>query len=847
MSFFRSKRGAVAIAVAVILALFLIHPGANQLRTRIARTIGQALERQVDISSVSIRLLPTPAFELQNFVVHEDPAFGAEPTLRASEVTATLRLTSLLRGRLEIARLSLTEPSINLVRNTIGRWNLEDMLERAGQTHVAPTNKNKTETRPGFPYIEASLARINFKFGQEKKPYTLTESDFSVWQDSENTWGMRLKARPVRTDFNLSDTGTVRIQGSWQRAASLRDTPLQFALQWNDGQLGQATTLWYGSDQGWRGTVSISAALTGTAANLAVHSDAAVEDFRRYDLDGGSPLRLTVQCDAHYAPLEQKLSAVSCHTPVAGGFIALEGATSGYGNTRAYDLRFTAQNIPMQSLVAFARHTKKNIPPDLIATGMLDAAFQFQRENHAGGSRITWTGKGQTQNFGISSIFTETNLFLDTVPFSVSPGAAEDSRNRSHRQPDAWTNIAAEPHLEVGPFKLSLGRPAPVVVNGVSSRSEYALSLQGDTSIQRLLQLARSVGLPAARPNADGTAKLDMQIAGSWSAFSPATILGNAQLRSVHAEVRGMNQPLEIASANIALTPNEVAVKNVVASLAGGAWRGSLALPRGCTIPAQCLVRFTLHADTIALDEWSALLSAHPGRRPWYHLFASNPQAGNSYLLGLHATGELTASRLVLPKLTASDVSAEVKLENGILRLSDLEGEVLGGRHTGEWSADFTVKPPKYAGSGSLRDINLDQLSQTMHQEWITGVGTATYRTTAAGLTASELMASANASLKVEELEGTLPHIVLDNEMGPLRMRKFTALVLMQDGKFEIADGNLDAPGGAYQVTGTVSLSGVLNLKLTRAHAGGFSIVGPLGAPSVAQATAAEARVALKP
>jgi len=32
-------------------------------------------------------------------VIYEDPAFGAEPMLRAPEVTAVVRLTSLLRGR----------------------------------------------------------------------------------------------------------------------------------------------------------------------------------------------------------------------------------------------------------------------------------------------------------------------------------------------------------------------------------------------------------------------------------------------------------------------------------------------------------------------------------------------------------------------------------------------------------------------------------------------------------------------------------------------------------------------------------------------------------------------------
>jgi len=44
--------------------------------------------------------------------------------VRAQDVSAAIRFRPLFRGRLEIAGLSATEPSINLVRNDQGRWNL---------------------------------------------------------------------------------------------------------------------------------------------------------------------------------------------------------------------------------------------------------------------------------------------------------------------------------------------------------------------------------------------------------------------------------------------------------------------------------------------------------------------------------------------------------------------------------------------------------------------------------------------------------------------------------------------------------------------------------------------------
>jgi AsmA protein len=210
----------VAAIAALLLILFLFRPGVYRLRNRIAITIGSGLGRRVALDSVRLRLLPRPGFDLEGLVIYDDPAFSAEPMIRAQEVSAAIRFRSLLRGRLEIATLSATEPSINLVRNDQGRWNLASLIERNAQIPAAPTGKPASERRPAFPYLEAGHARVNFKIGQTKKSYALMDADVALWQDSENSWAARIKAEPVRTDFNLTDTGLVQINATWQRAQS---------------------------------------------------------------------------------------------------------------------------------------------------------------------------------------------------------------------------------------------------------------------------------------------------------------------------------------------------------------------------------------------------------------------------------------------------------------------------------------------------------------------------------------------------------------------------------------------------------------------------------------------------
>lgn len=843
MRFWRSRRGVFTLGVVLVLALFLVRPGANQLKARIVNSISLALGRPVDVAAVKLRLLPQPGFDLENFVVHDDPAFGAEPMLRASEVTASLRITSLLRGRLEIARLNLTEPSLNLVQNAAGHWNLENLIERAAKIPVAPTSKAKTERRQGFPYIEADRGRINFKFGPEKKPYALTEADFALWQDSENAWGVRLKAQPMRTDFNLSDTGTVTVDGSWQRAATLRNTPLQFTLQWDRAQLGQFTKLAYGNDKGWRGSLKLSATLTGTPANLAIAAAAAVGDFRRYDIFGGGDLRLAARCSGRYSSLDRTLSEVACSAPVGeGGAITLAGSVGGPFSSRNYDLSLAARDLPIQSLMAFARHAKQGMPDDLIATGQLDGNVKLRRGANSGAREVTWEGSGQTSGFDLSSKLTNTELVLGRIPFALS--TAKDQKSAA-----TLREVVAPPaqvHLVVGPFNLALGRPAPATVRGWASRSGYAFVVQGDVQVQRLLQLARIVGIPTPQPAAEGWAKVDLQIAGGWSGFVAPKAVGKAQLHSIHAEVRGLNAPLEVASANLLLTSEQIEVQNLTASIAETSWRGSLALPRQCAVPDSCPVRFDLHADEIATDRLNQVINPHVRKQPWYH-FLSSSAPGVPYLLTVHAVGKLAANRVVVHKLVGNRVSANVDLNKGKLRLSDLRGDVLGGKHIGEWEADFTAKPPEYSGGGTLERIALDQLSENMGDDWITGSATATYRGRTSGLDAIELFASASSTLKVEAWDGLLRHVALGEGTGPLQMHHLVAHLFLHDGGFEIQEGKLETPGASYQISGTASLNRVLNVKLTHEGATGFNITGTLTEPHVSPILNAETQAALKP
>lgn len=830
------------LALFLVLALFLLRPGASRLKSRIITSISAAVGRPVDIGAVHIQLLPRPGFDIDNLVVYDDSEFGAEPMLRANEVTAILRLASLLRGRLEISRLDLTEPSLNLVHSASGRWNLEALLEHSSQIPLAPTSKSKTESRSGFPYIEATSGRINFKSGAEKRPYALTNADFSLWQDSENAWGIRLKAQPVRTDLNLTDMGMVRVNGTWQRAQTFRDTPLQFSLEWNRAQLGQFTKLFTGNDKGWRGTIVVDVDMSGTPGSLKISSTASIDDFRRYDITSGKAMRLGAHCDGKYSNVTHDFHEVLCSAPVGNGLLTLTG-DMGLPGSHQFAVMLRALNVPASAALVLAERSRKNLPDDLEADGTLRADISMQ-ENAAAGEPLQLKGGGQFTEFRLTSAANRADLILDSVPFSVTDGSSDrEPHTRTTHVKPAGLRMPPGPRIEIGPVEVGQARFNAAKVGGWINREGYKFALSGEMDIAQAIRLGRLVGVSVWSTSAEGIALTDLQLAGVWSGlngggagagFLGPQLTGNLKLRNGEIDPRDLGSPVEITSADIQVSPDQMTISKLNAKAAGASWSGSLQMPRGCG--AACTVSLTLNANQIVLTQLVEWLNPSAKKRPWYQVLEPSSHNGPALASILHLAGRVSTDQFVIRGISAKHVSAKINLEDGKLQIADLNADLLGGKLQGVWTADFSEKQALCRTSGKISGAELDGFARAMSDSWIAGTASATYDLS--GKCFGEFWQSAEGTLRVDMKNGVFPHLRIGDSNAPLRVTHLSGDADVASSKIQIKDAKLDSPEGKFLVAGSASFQRELDFKLTPVAGGGtggtsYTITGSLAAPQV--------------
>ncbi len=819
----RKRRLSIIAAIAIaILAVAAIVPGTIEMgrhKARLAETLRIELGRDVTIGTVHLRVLPEPGFTIERFTIADDARFGAEPFLRAESVEADLRLTSLWHGRIEIAKISFENPSLNLVRNANGHWNLESLLIRASQIPSAPTPQAHAEARPRFPYIEATAGRINFKSGAVRSVYALTEADFSFWLESDNQWNARLEAKPFRTDMPITDTGLFKLQARLGRAPVLGEMPLEGRVTVEDAQLGQVSKLLFGSDEGWRGTLAAEFSARGRLDQLQVASKLRMTQFRRFDVAAGDTINLAADCSSKWV-FEQgrrSLNGLACSAPIGDGTLAVHGDYSVGDRGAAYNLILQAHAVPADQLALIYRNARQNVAPDLQAHGHAEGSFSFTK-GIEGPERID--GWGELSGLRIeSSRLGAPFEVAESIRLTTQPSTPVNTSHTKTRLSPQESDAMAQ-GITVSPFNArEIG-----TVSGTLSSASYQLAINTDADVPALLRFGQTFGLAVPFSVQQGHAKGDLSIRGGWTGYKHATVAGELTLANI---VSGSDaKEIHIDSAHLFLSDNIAQIRDLHASFPSASFSatGSVAVARPCAVALDCNYVADIQIAQFDLAKMQPLFASDTGvfrnlftRSSW---FERNRQT----LARLKISGTVRIGHLQGGKVVAYNAATAFRLSDSKLTLSHTAADGFGGSLKSETAVlDLSGVAPSYTVSASLNRLNLGSLLDLFADANITGTLDANVQLQMDGVSVSELSQSAIGTADVQLVNG-----ILGQGQDAFHYRRLMGKLNIADQRITLAKTNATgAAGKPWQASGNVSFARTMNLEFTRGN-DHISVIGPV-------------------
>lgn len=703
-------------------ALSLIAHTGSAHRLITAR-LAQALGRNVEVSYYDWRWLPSPGVVAHYVTIGEDPRFGNEYFLRAQSVAASPRWGALLSGRLELGSLVLMDPSLNLVRNSDGKWNVESWLPSPALSKPTLFGPHAPGPAAQLSRIEIQRGRINFSRGPDRHPFALADLEGSIEQESPGRWRIELEASPLRATVHLQDTGLIRVTG-FISGTSARLQPAELDVTWSDASLADVARLAMGSDPGVRGTLQMELkAKTEPVAGGAQPGAAKWAFMLGANVIAPHGWNIPERVDSPSLSIRAEASWQAGASEVLLNKLLVEGPHSSITGAGSVDwakeispeIKLDSRGVAFADLLDWYHAFQPGVAERLTADGYLKSNAELRgwplkiEKGSLNSSRSSVRMDGE-QVFEIVGLEGSANPLNGTVGGSIwlsaepAPGGIP-----IHLTGRNQTNI---PHqvLFVGAAFASKFLDARV---GRGERT-YTLEVSGALDhFERLLQSAKALGQSASN-NWDAEGGLDAKLDWVWDSGRPfPKPTGQVGLRNVELRLPLLNQPLDIVDTRIDLSPVERRITVRKASALGARWQGTaskreVAAP-GSEKPAGKLAATTAgnpaftgwtfdltadHLDAVQLDQWLG-----PRARPGWlaRLFSSEDASTNDTAFGgpsgravhpgplatLNARGNLKVGSFHLAPLVVQELRADVEMQGRDVNLSKFEAQLCGGSITG--------------------------------------------------------------------------------------------------------------------------------------------------------------------
>jgi uncharacterized protein involved in outer membrane biogenesis len=832
-------KAALAIVAAVVLAqvaasILVRTPAGHDF---LLRHLERAFGRPVEVRHFEAGVFPWLRLDAEGITVADDPSFGNEYFLRADNFSAALRWFGLLRGRFEFGTIAFSRPSLVLVRNSEGHWNLERWLPPAPR-RISPGIREYGPQAPAQPAnrlqkIVFDDGRINFKFGEDKLPFAFTGVSGSVEQSSAGRWELQLDAQPWRSGVQLQSAGTVSVRGSIA-GTSTRLQPASFSVRWQDASLADLFRLFRQQDYGVRGSLVLDGALESGAAGDAAAAQPGDWSFRvnaragqihRWDLaERNDNPRLSGGLRGRWNPGtgsivagQWLISAPRSNLRGSADFSADSGDST--------EVRVDSASIEASDLMAWYRAFHSGVSEELSADQFFSGSMKLrgwpfqiaEAKIQSDGGLLHAPGfAGPVRLGSVRGGLADGSLVIQPVTVSWNVPVAEQTAG----VPSASAVRRATPadgHRKLeGALTVNAGAhvgAVSVTGNGVEARDVLKLLSAFGHSVNHGWDLQGSAAAALRWAWAPGISR-------RWQG---AVAISNATL-----QVAGVNEPIAIGEASFVWTNSGRQVRISRAAALGANWTGTVNENAANSASGRANWNFDLHADRLDaadLDHWigprarpgwlQRLLPALLGGR------SSTPALAGDLLRHLSARGTLLVDEFAVEKIQVKNLRANLSVIGPSLEVEDGSGQWAGGTLHTHVNATF-VPSPQYAIVARFERVNLTMLPFAGSlASRVAGTASGTLRLAASGVGRQQLLDSlegsgelraGNTVFRGADLESSV--IAGDLRPGASRWIAAECDFRIENRQIDVERLHLEAPQHAMILRGTVGFDRHVNVTI---------------------------------
>jgi AsmA protein len=226
----------VAVLIVVIIAIPLLI-NVNNFRPQIESTLGSALGRPVKVGNLGLSIL-SGSVEADQLSIADDPKFSSAPFIQAKSLQVGVELMPLIFSKqLNVTRLLIDHPEINLLRDRDGIWNFSSLgKQSAAQPATAATKASNAPANVSVAKLDLTDGTITLGSTTGKKPISYDKVNVAVRNFS------LASAFPVVVSLSLPGGGSLKIDGSAGPINSTDTslTPVQAKVNINKLDLSQS-------------------------------------------------------------------------------------------------------------------------------------------------------------------------------------------------------------------------------------------------------------------------------------------------------------------------------------------------------------------------------------------------------------------------------------------------------------------------------------------------------------------------------------------------------------------------------------------------------------------------------